>query len=511
MKKYLLANLISIFTVFMLSAMVVFANDAVEGNMTSAELLAKSNEKGEITLNENVTISDSLKIDAGNYIIDLNGHTLKFTKDTNLFINGANVTFKNGNINLDGITGRADSILGVGHYGSTANLTFDAVKLQANDYTSPYALIYVYNESTLNIENNSVLNISNEESSAGGVIKASNKAGKINIIDSTLNFEDTVRGFLNGTIVIKNSEVTINGQDNGINSSRGELNLTVDNSKLTITDCTGRALTVDGTNITIKNNSVLDFSNSGEGDIRFKSEGKIDLDKSSELNFKTIKLDAAVNGIELGNLIVSEKYEYKLDEQGNISIVEKPGDTENPGDNTFSDVTGHWAADKIAKAVELGFIKGYPDYTFGPNDTVTREQFAVMLARALSIESEDSSLDFTDRDLISTWAKPAVASAVKAGIIKGYVDGSFAPKTSIKRTELVVMVARAANIDLSASMVTSFIDDSKIPQWSKTAAASLQKLGIINGKGNGEFDPLAKATRAEAVTIILNLLNHLSK
>ena len=512
MKKFLLANLISILTVFMLSAMTVFANDTVEGNMTSAEFLAKSNEKGEIILNENITLSDALKIDDGHYTIDLNGHTLKFTKDTNLFINGANVTFKNGNINLDGITGKADTVLGVGHYGSNANLTLDAVELQANDYTSPYALIYVYNESTLNIENNSVLNISNENSiDNGGVIKATNKAGKINITDSTLNFKDTVRGFLNGTIVIKNSDVTITGQDNGINSSRGGLDLTVDNSKLTITNCTGRPLTVDGTNITIKNNSVLNLGDSGEADIRFKSEGKIELDKSSELNFKTIKLDEAVKGIELGNLIVSEKYDYKSDDQGNVSITVKPGDTEKPGSNTFSDVTGHWAADKIAKAVELGFIKGYPDYTFGPNDTVTREQFAVMLTRALSIESEDSSVDFTDRDLIATWAKPAVASVVKAGIIKGYADGSFAPKTSVKRTELVVMVARAANIDLSTSMVTSFIDDSIIPQWSKTAAASLQKLGIINGKGNGEFVPLAKTTRAEAVTIILNLLNHLSK
>ena len=332
MKKHLLANFISIFTVFMMSAIMVFANDTVEGNMTSTEFLTKSNEKGEITLNENITLSDSLKIDTGNYIIDLNGYTLKFTKDNNLFINGANVTFKNGTINLDGIIGSSDSILGIGHYGSAANLTLDAVKLQANDYTSPYALIYVYNESTLNIENNSVLNISNEKSSAGGVIKASNKAGKINITDSTLNFEDTVRGFLNGTISIKNSEVTMTGQDNGINSSSGELNLTVDNSKLTITECTGRALTVDGINISIKNNSVLDFSNSGEGDIRFKSEGKIEVDKSSELNFKTIKLDEAVNGIELGNLIVSEKYEYEVDDQGNISITEKPGDTENPGD-----------------------------------------------------------------------------------------------------------------------------------------------------------------------------------
>ena len=108
------------------------------------------------------------------------------TKDTNLFVNNANVTFKNGSIKIEGIKGSADCILGVGHYGSSANLTLNNVKLEASNYTSPYALIFVYNESTLNIENNSVLNAKNEQSSSGGVIKTSNgKVGKINITPST--------------------------------------------------------------------------------------------------------------------------------------------------------------------------------------------------------------------------------------------------------------------------------------------------------------------------------------
>ena len=342
MKKRLLTSLTAIFMVFMMSTLMVFANDTVEGNLTSSQFLSGSNENGVIKLSGNVTLSDTLKIDAKNYVIDLNGHTLTLTKDTNLFTNNANVTFKNGTINLDGIKGNADTILGVGNYGSSATLTLDAVNLQANNYKSPYALIYVYNNSTLNIENNSVLNAKNEKSLSGGVIKSSDgQAGKINITDSTLNFENAARGFVDGTINIKNSTVNMKGLANGINSSTGGLNLAVDNSEITITGSIGRALTVDGTNIKVKNNSALNLSNSLGDDILFKSEGKIEVDQSSQLNFKTIKLDESIKGTDLNNLIVSENYEYQLDEQGNLIITEKQHDTENnPGNETDIPQTG---------------------------------------------------------------------------------------------------------------------------------------------------------------------------
>ena len=143
MKKRLLTGLVSIFMVFMMSTIMAFANDTVEGYMTSTEFLEEGNENGEITLDGDMTLSDSLKIDAKNYVIDLNGYTLTLTKDTNLFTNDANVTFKNGTINLDGIKGNADTILGVGHYGSSANLTLDGVKLQANNYTSPVSYTHL--------------------------------------------------------------------------------------------------------------------------------------------------------------------------------------------------------------------------------------------------------------------------------------------------------------------------------------------------------------------------------
>ena len=115
----------------------------------------------------------------------------------------------------------------------------------------------------------------------------------------------------------------------------------VDNSEITITGSIGRALTVDGTNVKVKNNSALNLSNSLGDDILFKSEGKIEVDQSSQLNFKTIKLDESIKGTDLNNLIVSENYEYQLDEQGNLIITEKQHNTENnPGNETDMPQTG---------------------------------------------------------------------------------------------------------------------------------------------------------------------------
>ena len=319
MKKNLLTSLMSVVMIFMVSVMTSFADDTAKASMTSADFLATSNEAGIITLSENTTLTDSLKVDSGKYIVDLNGHTLKFTKANNLFVNNANVTFKNGTINLDGIKGSADCILGVGDYISSATVTLDNVNVQANNYTSPYALIYVYNDSTLNIENNSSINAKNEKSLSGGVIKTSKgQAGKVNITNSTLNFENTARGFVDGTINMKSSEVSMKGLANGINSSNAGLNLTVDNSDLTITNSIGSALKIDNSEVNVVNDSKLDLNKSLAGDIQFASKGTVTVDKSSELNVDKIKLDNSIKDTDLDNLIVSERNDFNIDDKGNV-------------------------------------------------------------------------------------------------------------------------------------------------------------------------------------------------
>ncbi|MUT68311.1 S-layer homology domain-containing protein [Paenibacillus sp. NEAU-GSW1] len=169
------------------------------------------------------------------------------------------------------------------------------------------------------------------------------------------------------------------------------------------------------------------------------------------------------------------------------------------------DISGHWAEAAIKAAVQEGIIKGYEDGTFKPNAAVTRAEFAVMLMNALKPADGGDELRFTDS--LPSWARPSIAQAVKAGIVNGYEDGSFRPGASIIRTELAVMIARAAGADTKEAASTGFADDSLIPVWAKGSIAAVKQLGLVNGRSGNRFAPDDTATRAEAVMIIMNLLH----
>ncbi|WP_240644616.1 S-layer homology domain-containing protein [Paenibacillus paeoniae] len=180
-------------------------------------------------------------------------------------------------------------------------------------------------------------------------------------------------------------------------------------------------------------------------------------------------------------------------------------------DGSFSDITGHWAEASIKQAVSVGIVSGYPDGTFKPGRTVTRAEFAVMLMNALKPQGEGASLTFTDKAKIGSWAQKSVAQAVYAGVINGYKDGSFRPNEEITRAEMAKMVAKALGLTGEITETHDFADDKDIPDWAKGAVATIKNLGIIEGKGANQFAPGDKTTRAEAVTVLLKMLEQKSK
>ena len=172
----------------------------------------------------------------------------------------------------------------------------------------------------------------------------------------------------------------------------------------------------------------------------------------------------------------------------------------------FNDIAGHWAEAAIRQAVSEGIASGYSGGTFQPDRTVTRAEFAVMLARALKWTGEGSALTFTDAARIPTWAGSAVRIAVQAGVIHGYDDGTFRSDAQVTRAEMAVMIAAALKLEAGAPGATAFADDNAIPSWARGAAAKLKELGLMVGDGENRFHPAAHATRAEAVTVLLQLL-----
>lgn len=105
------------------------------------------------------------------------------------------------------------------------------------------------------------------------------------------------------------------------------------------------------------------------------------------------------------------------------------------------------SADGVAWAAQVGVVTGYGNGTFGPQGTVTREQFTVMLYRyaeliGVDIAARGSISRFNDRASVSSWATSAVTWAVAAGIIQGVNDNTLDPTGTVTRAQCAVMLAR---------------------------------------------------------------------
>jgi len=119
----------------------------------------------------------------------------------------------------------------------------------------------------------------------------------------------------------------------------------------------------------------------------------------------------------------------------------------------FKDISnGEWYTGVVGAAFEAGLISGYEDGTFRPNAYVKREEAAAIMVRALKFagvktDLGDSKTDrylakFVDEAAIDSWAKTAVALAVKHSVLRGYGSGEFAPAKTNTRAETAVMIIR---------------------------------------------------------------------
>lgn len=111
--------------------------------------------------------------------------------------------------------------------------------------------------------------------------------------------------------------------------------------------------------------------------------------------------------------------------------------------NSFSDVsTDDWYNESVSTMANGKYITGYPDGTFGGNKNITRAEFVAMLVRFIGVQNEDCSFTDVSRDY---WAYGCIATATKAGWIAGYTDGTFKPEQPITRAEAMTIINRVLN------------------------------------------------------------------
>lgn len=187
-----------------------------------------------------------------------------------------------------------------------------------------------------------------------------------------------------------------------------------------------------------------------------------------------------------------------------ISYGEEASAESVPPRTVLKDIDGHWGKKYIESAVTAGFIAGYEDRTFKPDQAVSRAEFITMVNNALQLRDENTvNLLFSDVRQ-TDWYYREIQKACYARYVNGISDHSFMPKKSITRQEAAVMLSRF--LPKSGSEKTApldeYSDSAKISNWAKTAMALMTEKGYMTGNANGNLLPKGFLTRAEAAKII---------
>ena len=166
----------------------------------------------------------------------------------------------------------------------------------------------------------------------------------------------------------------------------------------------------------------------------------------------------------------------------------------------FTDVKDtDWFASNVQYVYDNGLMNGTTTTTFEPESNLTRAQTAMVLWRIAGQPAPTAKAPFTD--LVDAWYRDAIAWAAEQKVVNGRGDGTFDPAGFITREELVTMTWRYAGEAASEQDLSNWPDADKIYDYAAGAMKWAVETGVINGK-DGKLAPKDNATRAQFAAII---------
>ncbi len=182
----------------------------------------------------------------------------------------------------------------------------------------------------------------------------------------------------------------------------------------------------------------------------------------------------------------------------------------NLGNGEFVDTKGHYAEKAIKHLASMQVINGVTATEFRPNAQISRQDFIVLLSRALGLlPSEHAESTFSDLSKDSVYQAYA-STLADNGIIKGKADGSMGGKDPLTRQELAVMLERV-NQHLSFGTTekkadpATFLDEQKIASFAQKASYEAVRQGWLTAY-KGAFQPDKMLTRGDAVVLVERLV-----
>ncbi len=155
-----------------------------------------------------------------------------------------------------------------------------------------------------------------------------------------------------------------------------------------------------------------------------------------------------------------------------------------------SDIAGHWAEALIGQWAENGWIYGYGNGLYKPDQKISRGEW----------------MAFVDR-VFGTSAVAEAKEAVRSGAIPGYDDDSMYGNDPVTRQEAAVMMANLLHLADVSAAANRFTDADRIAAWSMGAVGALAEKSILSGYTDRTFRPDGIVTRAEAVSLLNRALD----
>ena len=178
-----------------------------------------------------------------------------------------------------------------------------------------------------------------------------------------------------------------------------------------------------------------------------------------------------------------------------------------PGFNDLN--SEHWAWPVLNDLTQRNLVAGFPDGTFRPADPMTRAEFATQIAQLFNLPLERSPLGqappYTDM-APGHWAYGNIQQAVQMGFVSGYPDGTFLPDQPISRIHVIVALANGLLLKSSRSATTAlkpYQDNSQVPPWALESLVAATEAGlVVNHPDRRQLAPARLASRAEVAVML---------
>jgi len=177
---------------------------------------------------------------------------------------------------------------------------------------------------------------------------------------------------------------------------------------------------------------------------------------------------------------------------------------------SFTDLpSDFWALLFINELGRRNILVGFLDNTFRPSQPVTRAEFAVMIQKGFDQPQVRPTLQFTDL-APDFWAIPAIDKAVQMEFMKGYPDGFFRPEQSITKLQALIALANGLRLPQPPNPTTTlsfYQDANQIPDYALKPVAAAATAGlVVNYPERALLNPQQTTTRADAAALIYQAL-----